>query len=242
MSLKKKIIVVIPVYNEGKIIIDVIKNIPSYVNQTIVVDDCSTDGTTKILETFLESEEGRSLPIKLLRLEINQGVGGATIEGFKYGASLGGDILVKIDGDNQMDIDFLPNLLVAIIRDGCDMAKGNRFYGLDGIKGMPMVRIIGNLILTILTKITSKQWSINDPQNGYIAIRASSFQKINVLRLNKRFAFENSLLVESKITKFQVKDVSIPARYGTTTSHIKMKLFIIQMLKYLSSTFKSSSN
>lgn len=240
--MKKKIIVVIPVYNEGEIIIDVIKNIPSFVNHTIVVDDCSTDGTTEFIKNFIESEEGKSLPIILLRLETNQGVGGATIEGFKFGCSLGGDILVKIDGDNQMDIDFLPTLLAAIIRDGCDMAKGNRFYGFNGIKEMPLIRIIGNLVLTILTKIASKQWSINDPQNGYIALRASSFRKINVMRLNKRYAFENSLLVESKVTKLKVKDVSIPARYGNATSHIKMKLFIIQMLKYLRSAFIVSSD
>lgn len=216
MYKNKKIAVIVPAYNEEKYISKAIKTIPDYIDAIIVIDDASKDGTKEVVKSIQDER------IILIEHSTNQGVGGAIISGHKKGLELNADINVIIAGDAQMDPRYLPLLLDSIIEENYAYVKGNRFLHPGYLKGMPKIRIFGNVVLTFLNKLASGYWNIFDPQNGYTAIKNEVFNDINLDHLHKRYAFENDMLINLNIENCRVKDVSIPAIYGEEKSHIKM--------------------
>ena len=111
-----RIAVVIPAYNEGIFIEEVIKTMPSIVDHVIVVDDCSQD------DTFAKANACPDSRVIVFKTKKNQGVGGATIAGYQKALGLNSDVVVKMDGDGQMPQEYLPPLLDAIIEQGYDYA------------------------------------------------------------------------------------------------------------------------
>jgi len=216
----KKICAVVPAFNEEEHILQVINSMPLFVDYIIVIDDSSSDNTYKMAAN---SNDPRVIPIKH---EINQGVGGAIVTGHKKAMELGLDISVVMAGDAQMDPKYLPKLLDPLIDEGYHYSKGNRFMRKDSLKGMPKLRVIGNMFLTFLNKLSSGYWNIFDPQNGYTAIKLNVFEELDVEQLAKRYEFENSMLLHLNIGNFRVKDVPIPSLYGNEKSKIKLYKFI----------------
>jgi len=210
----RNIVVVIPAYNEERFIGQVVAEIPSFVDRIIVVDDASSDATHARVKGIPD------LRIILLRNSTNRGVGGSTINGYRKALELDSDIIVKVDADGQMPLDCLPNLLDKIVEEGYDYAKGNRFLESSLLKQMPKLRLLGNIVLTFLTKLASGYWHIFDPQNGFTAVQVRCLRAINLDRIHKRYFFENDMLVQLNIHNFRVKDVSMPAIYGQERSGI----------------------
>jgi len=236
--MKPKIAVIIPVFNEGASIIKVVKKIPAYIDFVVIVDDCSTDGSVNLLKTRFNNLLKRTKPKFIIkRLEKNSGVGGATLYGFYVAINLKADILIKMDGDDQMDPKYIPALLYPLLKENYDLTKGNRLSSFSSIKGMPKSRILGNILLTWINKIISGLWHISDPQNGFIAIKSNALKKIDITKLNSRYAFENTLLIESNNKKLSVKDVPMVSRYGNETSHIQVKNFITTNLPLFTRLF-----
>jgi len=211
-----KITAVVPAHNEAAHIGQVISGMPELVDRIIVVDDCSQDGTSQVAAT---SGDAR---VDLVTLSVNQGVGGAMAAGYRRALQLQSDIIVKIDGDGQMPPEYLPELLDAIIDQGFDYAKGNRFLLGNTISAMPTHRILGNVVLTFMTKMASGYWHIFDPQNGYTAITAKALRTVNLETLHRGFFFENDMLVQLNFGGHRVKDVAMPARYGTEQSDMNI--------------------
>jgi glycosyltransferase involved in cell wall biosynthesis len=194
----------------------VVETMPDFVDIIIVVDDCSEDGTP---EAALARNDRRLI---VERTPSNQGVGGSVVLGFRKAIELGSDIVVKMDGDGQMPSEYLSSLLDAIADRGYDYAKGNRFLAGEGLAVMPKYRIFGNVVLTFMTKLASGYWHIFDPQNGYLAIKGDVLQVLDLERINKRYFFENDMLVHLNLFGFKVKDIAIPARYGEEQSDISL--------------------
>jgi glycosyltransferase involved in cell wall biosynthesis len=192
----------------------VVQGIPFYVNTIILVNDASTDCTGEIIESLADSR------IHVFHQEKNSGVGGATIRGYQEALNLGVDIIVKMDGDGQMDPACLPVLIGPILSGKADYTKGNRFLHSNEINRMPFLRRIGNIGLSFLTKLASGYWNIFDPTNGYTAIRSKVVEKMDLLSLSPRYFFESSLLIELGMQRAMVVDVYIPAVYGNETSHL----------------------
>jgi len=208
--------VAVPAYNEERFVVSVIQTIPDFVDHIIVVDDCSKDGTYNAVSGALD---GRTY---LLSSGQNQGVGGATILGYKKALDCGADIVVKMDADGQMRPEYLEKLLSPLIDDDYVYVKGNRFLVPEFLPEMPKHRLLGNVILTFMTKLASGYWHIFDPQNGYTAIRADALRILNLTALHKRFFFENDMLYQLNLQNARVKDVPIPARYGSEISSLSI--------------------
>jgi glycosyltransferase involved in cell wall biosynthesis len=219
--------VVIPAYNAERSIRKVIEGIPSWVDRVIVVDDASADGT------FREAQSIAANNLVVLRHEVNQGVGGATMTGFQRALDEGVKITVKMDADGQMDPAYLPALLDAVTIQGYDYAKGNRFLHSPELAAMPRYRLFGNFVLTFLTKLTSGYWNVFDPQNGYLAIRREPLSRLALDRIAKRYFFENDLLIHLNILNYRVKDVPMPALYGDEVSHLKVSHVLWSFPAYL---------
>ena len=212
MYKNRRVAVVIPAYNEAHHVGQVIIEVPNYADYVIVIDDCSSDETTAIVESRKEAR------VINLRTPKNLGVGGATMLGYEKALELKCDIAVKMDGDGQMSAEHLHLLLDAIIEQGYAYAKGNRFLAGESLASMPRHRLFGNVILTFLNKLASGYWHVFDPQNGYTAISADALKLLNFRSINRRYFFENDMLIALNFNNARVADVPIPARYGDERS------------------------
>ena len=157
---KKKVSVVIPCYRVKTNVLSVIEAIDSEIYRIYVVDDCCPEGCGDFVELNFHTER-----IIVLRNKKNLGVGGAVLSGYKAAIIDGADVIIKIDGDGQMDPVLIPLFVNPILKGMADYTKGNRFYDLTNIRNMPFIRLVGNAILSFLTKISSGYWSIFDPTN-----------------------------------------------------------------------------
>src|SRR5215831_5901080 len=161
------IVVVIPAYRVASLITEVITRIPPEVGHIIVVDDASPDNLQEVLHKIPDQR------LIVLGHKANRGVGGAMKTGFTKALELEADIIIKIDGDGQMDPQLIPQFVWPIIADHADLTKGNRFAHLSCMRQIPLIRRLGNVALSFLAKMASGYWHVLDPCNGYIAIRAS---------------------------------------------------------------------
>ena len=159
------ITVVVPCYRERDSILSVLEKIEQSVDHIVVVDDACPDKTGELVQAKCIDER-----VQVIVHEKNLGVGGATLSGYERAIELGADVIVKVDGDGQMDPKLIPNLVRPICNGTADYTKGNRFFRLEGIFAMPVSRIMGNLILSFASKLSSGYWSIFDPTNGFTAI------------------------------------------------------------------------
>lgn len=212
------ITVVIPCYNVAAHIEEVINNLPSSVTWIIVVNDCSKDDTGKKLGELLE----KNRKLIVINHEVNQGVGGAMLTGFKKSIELNSDITIKMDGDNQMDSSYIPELIKPILENKADYAKGNRFRDLKALKQMPVIRRIGNLGLSFCIKAASGYWNIFDPNNGFIAINNNILRTLNIHKIHKRYFFESSMLIELYHADAVIREIPMKAKYGNEISHLSL--------------------
>ncbi len=224
-----RVSVTVPAYNEAQFIKKVLKGFPNWVDNIVVVDDCSTDGTySNVLA--VAREDRRIHPIRSFE---NQGVGGSVMLGHEKGIEYGADILVVMAGDGQMNPAFLPLLLDEIVETGCAYVKGNRFLNIGSLKAMPPFRIVGNAFMTFLTRILINNLAIGDPLNGYTAINAGVYKSLDKTRIGRRYDFEISLLIELARFGYKVRDVYIPAVYGKEKSDINWLKDTFMIMKKL---------
>ncbi|MFC2007800.1 glycosyltransferase family 2 protein [Chloroflexota bacterium] len=226
-----KLGIVVPAYNEEKLIRETLCSMPEDADRIYVVDDGSTDATPQIIERF---NGGRYC---ILSNGQNRGVGAAIATGYRKALEDNIDIIVVMAGDNQMDAQYLPELIEPIIKGKATYSKGDRLSRLAHRRRMSIWRFFGNWMLTLLTKIASGYWGIKDPQNGYTAITKEGLRRINLDEIYPRYGYCNDLLVKLNVAGCCVADVPMPARYGNEKSKIKYSLFITTVAPLLLSGF-----
>jgi len=206
----KTICVVVPAYNEEKLISRVIETMPGYVDKIVVVDDKSKDGTSKIVNSYANKLNVR---LVLIQHKANQGVGGAIVTGYRWARRYKMDITIVMAGDAQMDYKDLPSLLEPIVKGESDYVKGNRLFNRRAWEIIPKWRYLGNSFLSLFTKIASGYWHIADSQCGYTAITLDALQNIRLNRIYKRYGMPNDMLVHLNVGNFRVKDVPVKPIY-----------------------------
>lgn len=221
-----KIACVMPCYKETNHILDVLDRIPSIVDFIFVIDDGCPDKTGELVV-----KKNKDPRIKVVFLENNLGVGGATIAGYKEAIKNNSHIIVKIDGDGQMDPLCLDRIIDPIVSKKCDYAKGNRFFFVNDIKSMPKGRIFGNICLTFLSKFSSGFWEISDPTNGYTAIHIEALKSLDLEKISKGYFFESDVLCKLYLIRAKVHDVPIAANYGNEESGINILKIIPLFLR-----------
>jgi dolichol-phosphate mannosyltransferase len=219
-----KIALVIPAYRVEKQIAGVLKQVPDYITLIIVVDDFSPDHTAEIVTTMAEKDSR----IILIRHTQNQGVGGATLSGMLKAQELGMQIAIKVDGDGQMDMVYIPNLVQPLIAGVADYAKGNRFRDLTSLRKMPVIRRLGNTVLSFWAKIATGYWTCFDPTNGFIALRLELLSQLPIEKIDKRYYFEISMLSHLYLINACIRDVPMPAIYGNETSNLSINRVSIE--------------
>ena len=220
-----RIAVVIPSYRVSRSVLDVIARIGPACTRVYVVDDACPEHSGDLVGSAC-----RDPRVRVLRHESNQGVGGAVMTGYRAALADGATIVVKIDGDGQMAPELLP-LFVAPIQAGeADYTKGNRFYDLDGISAMPSIRLWGNAILSIMSKLSTGYWNIVDPTNGYTAIHARVLRRLPLDKMSRSYFFESDMLFRLNTLRAVVVDIPMDAVYGDETSRLRVPRVVGEFL------------
>jgi dolichol-phosphate mannosyltransferase len=208
---------VIPCYRVKAHILQVIAKAPSWIEGIVCVDDACPDGSGDFIEANANDPR-----VVVVRLQQNQGVGGATMAGYREAARRGGEVLVKVDGDDQMDLGNIAQLVAPILLGEADYTKGNRFTSISHLRAMPSVRVFGNAALSFAAKVSTGYWNIFDPTNGFTAIEAQVARIVMEKRVSRRFFFETDLLYHLGTLRAVVRDVPMPARYADEVSNLRI--------------------
>ncbi len=242
--------VVVPAYNERAHVGEVLSTMPAFVDRVYAVDDCSSDGTWEIIQSYATADadadetdptavvDDRPTPsiadggvpagpeVVPIRHAENVGAGGALRTGYVRAGEDGVDVVATMDADGQMDPDQLSWLLDPIVEGEADYTKGNRLADRNDRREMPPFRLFGNWLLTQLTKIASGYWGLQDPQNGYTAISHGALAAVDVESLPDDHDYPNDLLVRLNVADMRVADVSMPAVYHDEESTIRYRTFV----------------
>ena len=210
--------VVVPAYNVSAELGDVLRQIPAMVKTVIVVDDASKDDTAAVAERYAQLDPR----IIVKHHDVNRGVGGAMVTGFQTALEAGADVIVKVDGDGQMPLWLVPDLVQPLIDGTADYTKGNRFRDFQAIRKMPPLRRVGNVALSFLSKAATGYWNVFDPTNGFLAIRADVLSQIPLNKVDETYFFETSMLAHLYILGAVVKEIPMPARYAGEPSSLSI--------------------
>jgi dolichol-phosphate mannosyltransferase len=211
------IAVVVPAYRVTEQILTVLSQMPEVVGRIYVIDDACPDRSGEfVLQHCSDSR------VTVIKLPNNLGVGGAVMAGYRAAIDAGAIVIIKIDGDGQMDPSLIPQFVEPILNCEADYTKGNRFFDLTNIKNMPTIRLIGNALLSFLTKFSSGYWTIFDPTNGYTAIHAGVCARLPLDKISQRYFFESDLLFRLNIARAVVVDVPMDAKYANEISNLKI--------------------
>lgn len=228
------IAVVLPCFRVKRHILDVIVSIGSEVDYIYVVDDKCPEQSGQFVANNCTDPR-----VKIIFHEENQGVGGAVMRGYISAIKDGADVIVKIDGDGQMDPKLLIDFVAPILSGEADYTKGNRFYDLEEIGSMPKIRIFGNAMLSLMCKFSSGYWDLFDPTNGYTAIHRDAAKLLPYNKISKRYFFETDILFRLNTLRAVVVDIPMTAKYGDEVSGLKVSKIIGEFfLKHLRNTTK----
>jgi len=196
-----RVAVVVPAFDEERLVAETIRGIPEFVDRILVVDDASRDGTASAAEGVGDPR------VEILRHERNRGVGAAIATGYGRALEEELDVTCVMAADNQMDPAELRELVEPVARGEVEYAKANRLVSGEAWKVIPRTRYLGNAVLSLLTKIASGYWHVADSQAGYTALSLTALRRLDLRALYPRYGFPNDLLVHLNLQNARVRDV-----------------------------------
>ena len=209
-----RIAVVIPCFRVADQVLPLIERIGPEVGWIFVVDDACPEGSGERVRA--ECADAR---VSVIQHRENQGVGGAMVTGYRAALRSPAQVIVKLDGDGQMDPALIARLAAPILGGRADYSKGNRFHRVADVSAMPPVRLFGNVVLSFLTKLSSGYWQLFDPTNGYTAIHREVLAEVPLENLAQRYFFESDLLYQLNQLRAVVSEMPMTALYdGAPTS------------------------
>ena len=220
-----RVAVVIPCYRVTQHVLNVIASIGNEVWRIYVVDDACPDGSGKHVEAHCLDQR-----VRVVYHESNQGVGGAVMTGYREAIADGAEVIVKVDGDGQMDTSLISNFVEPILAGEADYTKGNRFFDLEEIRAMPRMRLFGNAALSLMAKLSTGYWDLFDPTNGYTAIHADVARHLPFSKISQRYFFETDILFRLNTLRAVVVDVPMDAKYGDEVSNLKISKIVGEFL------------
>jgi len=229
-----RLAVVIPSYKVKNHIVELIRNIGSEISNIYVVDDKCPEFSGDVVKKNIKDKR-----VQIIFHPENLGVGGAVKSGYLAALKDGADIVIKLDGDGQMNPDLIPHLILPILRGVADYVKGNRFYNIEGLSKMPILRLFGNSMLSLVNKFVSGYWNIMDPTNGFTAIHRQALSLLPLQKIENRYFFESDMLFRLGIIRAVVQDMPMESHYADEKSSLSIRKVLFEFpLKYINRFFK----
>lgn len=229
----KTVGVVVPAFNEERLISKTLTTMPDFVDHIVVVNDGSKDRTGEIIAE-LQAEDSR---IICVAHEVNKGLGQSLIDGYLKARELECAATAVMAGDAQMSPDDLPKVVEPICRGEVDYVKGNRLFHDDVVERMPTHRFVGNTGLSLLTKFATGYWHVMDPQCGYTAISLHALETIPIEKMIKGYGYNAHILYMLNVNNFAIRDVEVEPIYGEEVSRIDLKKYVPRVAWLLTKLF-----
>jgi glycosyltransferase involved in cell wall biosynthesis len=217
-----RVAVVVPAYNEARLIERTLASVPSWVDHVVVVDDASRD------DTAVRARAVGDRRVEVVRHPVNRGVGAAIGTGYSRAFARGADVAVVMAGDAQMDPTDLPALLLPVVTGGAGYAKGDRLSHPAVRRAMPWTRRLGNLVLSLMTRVATGL-AVRDSQCGYTALSRRAAERLPLQNLWPRYGYPNDLLGRLAHGGIAVRDVVVRPIYADEESGIRLRhaLFVV---------------
>jgi len=217
-----QIAVVVPAFNESRLITAMLRSVPDFVDRIVVVDDGSHDETARCAAAIADPR------MIVLRHAANSGVGTALRTGYLRALAEGADVVAVMAGDGQMHPDDLPALLAPVVSGHADYAKGNRLAHPEVRSRMPKARLLGNRVLSQLTRLATGL-GVHDSQCGYTALHRRVAERLPWHQLWRGYGYPNDLLGMLAQVDARVCDVMVRPVYADEQSGIRLyhALFVI---------------
>lgn len=228
---KKKVCIILPCYRvKHKIYTVYQKLIKTNIDCLIFVDDRCPQNSVK----YLKLKTKKDKKVQFIFLKKNLGVGGATLRGFMSAYDQGFDILIKFDADNQHNVNDLMRIVKKLKQKNVNFCKGYRNLNLKSSlkRGMPIIRTIGANVLTLLSRITSKNSNLRDVTNGLFGMKSSVLKKINLKDLKKDYFFEQDIIFRVCQKKIKIFQINSEVIYDNENSNLNTLGVIIPFLIY----------
>ncbi len=210
-----RVAAVVPAFNEARHIRSTLLSLPHWLDDVIVVDDASSDGTAEIAAAALPSAH-------VCRLSLNRGAGGAICEGYLRAFQRGADIAVVLAGDGQMDPCDLPHVLGPVADGSADYCKGDRLSFPGAFRRMPVSRWVGNQLLSRCTSLALGR-TVRDSQCGYAALSRDGADRLPLERLWPRYGYPNDLLALCTFHGLRTVEVQVRPVYGDEASGVALR-------------------
>ena len=229
-----KLAAIVPCYKTRNYVVGVVANCLLYVDLVICIDDKCPMNTGEYLKEKFHNEK-----VIILNHSKNLGVGAAFKSGLKLAKDRKMEIVIKIDSDGQMNPKYIPYLVNSLIKERCALCKGNRFTRIDELKEIPKVRLIGNIALSYLTKITTGYWELFDPTNGFFAYKVNTLPMRDFKKINNRYFFETDLLFRCALENVFIEQIPMKPKYsGEISSLNPIRSIPFFLAKHLEIFFK----
>jgi glycosyltransferase involved in cell wall biosynthesis len=216
--------VIVPCFNEARLVGRTLQRLPAWVDHVIAVDDASHDATP---QAILAVGDPR---VTLIRHAVNQGVGAAIRTGYRAALERHADVLTVMAGDDQMDPDDLPHIVLPVVTGAADYVKGNRFTH-GQAHAMPWLRRIGGRLLSAATRLASGL-RVDDTQCGFTALSAATARQLPLDELWPRFGYPNDLLLllaarGSRVTEVPIRPIYADEKSGIRPWHMALILGLV---------------
>ena len=219
----KRIGAVVLAYKVAEQIERVLRTMPEFVDKVYVINDASPDDTAAVIRRAADKR------VAVLNHGRNAGPGAGLYAGLVGAAWDGMDVVVKVDGDGQMNPDRMIDLIYPILIKDADYTKGERLSLSPLAHGMPRVRLVGNKILTQMTRAVCGGGRICDTQNGYVAMNSAVLLELVCLRFCSSYGYLNDILVKVHHLGYRTADVPMPAVYGNEKSSVRFGKYVITL-------------
>lgn len=227
--------VLVPSFNCSDETLELVDDLIPLGYTVILIDDCCPRQIGALVkEKFSEFWPER---LVIVEHELNQGVGGATIAGIEIALKKNCEYMIKFDGDGQFDTGYVAFVRDQLVEGHFDIVKGNRFLVPGGVIKMPMVRRIGNLFLNLLVRLSTGHWNIGDPTNGLVGMTAELASLMQLNKLEKRYAFETSLMGLSSIMGAKVGQIPTLIHHYDGPTSMKPFATVLPLSKCLTKIF-----
>jgi glycosyltransferase involved in cell wall biosynthesis len=227
----KKIVVVMPAYNAAKTLEHTYEEIPfDVVDEVVLVDDDSTDNTTKIAKRIGVEH--------IIRHEENLGYGGNQKSCYQKALELRADIIIMVHPDYQYTPKLIPSMSYLIANGLFHCVLGSRILGRGALKGgMPVYKYIANRFLTFIQNLLINQ-KLSEYHTGYRAFSRKVLENINYMDNSNDFVFDNQIISQIVYTGYDIAEITCPTKYFDDGSSINFRKSIIYGLGVLIVSFK----
>jgi glycosyltransferase involved in cell wall biosynthesis len=227
---EKKIVVVMPAYNAEKTLERTLADIDrSWVDEIILVDDGSCDGTVEL---------ARSLGLRVFVHEKNTGYGGNQKTCYTQAMQIGAEIMVMVHPDHQYDPRVVPQLVQPLLDGTCDAVFGSRMLGglpLEG--GMPKWKYLANIFLTALENAAFYMY-LTEYHSGLRAYSRRYLERVNFMANSNDFVFDSEIIAQGVLHGMRIREIPIETRYFSEASQIGLWRSIVYGLSILKTLVK----